>query len=506
MTRQLLRLRKWFTRMLAFFIKEVNEVRRQPRLFLSLIGGPFLVLVIFGATFTESRPILRTILVLPAGGVPGVSEDQIRELVALNFTLVDITTDRVSALDRLALAEADVVQIVPGDILDLILKGQQPRLEVVANTVNPLTENWIQYLAYAEATEINRVLLQQQTSSAQSQAVTVRVKLSDAARTLTELETTLDPARIKELQEQLRAIKTLLQDLQQTLPDTTLLSMLQDASGQSIESLRDVLARTLDNLDEVDRAIDDGTLREHLDTLRAANSDLNRAEAVITIFIDTPASLIVSPVQQVYSNVRGKAYSSVIFYAPGVLALLIQHLAVTLGALALVRERLSGAYEIFRVAPLNIAQIVVGKYLGYTLFVGLTATVLTLLLTLIGVPLLGNVGDFIALLLLVTVASLGIGFFISVISQSDSQAIQLSMLVLLLAIFFSGLFLGLDSFAAPARVISQGIPMTHGVVGFQTIMLMGLTPGPVTWGALIAIAAISFTLVVLTLQRQFRRA
>ena len=45
------------------------------------------------------------------------------------------------------------------------------------------------------------------------------------------------------------------------------------------------------------------------------------------------------------------------FFAPAVLALVLQHMGVTLTALSMVRERLSGAMDIFRVAPVRALEI-----------------------------------------------------------------------------------------------------------------------------------------------------
>jgi len=95
---------------------------------------------------------------------------------------------------------------------------------------------------------------------------------------------------------------------------------------------------------------------------------------------------------------------------------LIQHTAITLGALALVRERRMGAFEVFRVAPVNMIQLLLGKYLGYTLFIGLSTATLIVLLRLLGIPLLGSLALFVALLLLLTLASARRGLLISAVS------------------------------------------------------------------------------------------
>ena len=58
----------------------------------------------------------------------------------------------------------------------------------------------------------------------------------------------------------------------------------------------------------------------------------------------------------------------VAFFAPAVLALVLQHMGVTLTAMSLVRERLSGAMDLFRVAPLRALELLIGKYLAYAFF------------------------------------------------------------------------------------------------------------------------------------------
>src|SRR5207244_519383 len=83
-----------------------------------------------------------------------------------------------------------------------------------------------------------------------------------------------------------------------------------------------------------------------------------------------------------------------------------------------------------RVAPISINTILVGKYLAYILYVGIIAALLVGALVLMRTPFLGSPLYFAALALLVIVSSLGYGFLISAVSRSDSQAVQLSMLVL----------------------------------------------------------------------------
>jgi ABC-2 type transport system permease protein len=69
--------------------------------------------------------------------------------------------------------------------------------------------------------------------------------------------------------------------------------------------------------------------------------------------------------------------------------------------------------------------------------------------------------------------SLGVGFFISLISETDTQAVQYSMLLLLASIFFSGFFLDLRLMWQPVKVLAWSLPATYGIRMLQDVMLRG---------------------------------
>lgn len=390
---------KSIIRLLSFFSKEVNELRRQPKLILSLLLGPFLILLLFGVGYQGERPKLRTALVLPQQGMDAAQLDALKKAVGTNFTLIKADADQDGALAMLQAGQLDVVETLPANLEQNLMEGKQSQVDFKYNEINPLNEQWVQYLAYAQVNEINRTV--------QTQAV-----------------------------QQMQA------ELQK----------------------------------------------------RGVPSNI-------------PIEVLVTPVQPTYYNMQGNALQFMTFYAPGVLALILQHIAVTLGALSLVRERLLGAMELFRVAPVSLRQVLIGKYLGYTLFIGIITTVLVglLVFTPLAVPFLGSVTLFVALALLFTLASLGIGFLISAWSSSDSQAVQLSMLVLLMSMFFSGFFLPLENFWAPIQAVGYALPLTHAINGFQNVMLRGSAPSDVTWLMLGFIAALTFVGSSLLAQWRFRR-
>jgi ABC-2 type transport system permease protein len=164
-----------------------------------------------------------------------------------------------------------------------------------------------------------------------------------------------------------------------------------------------------------------------------------------------------------------------------------------------------GSFEMFRVSPLRFSQILLGKSLAYILYVSFAGVILTALMMLLNVPGPAYPGQYLLMLVLLATASVGIGFLISAISRTDGQAIQLTMLVLLLSIFFTGFFLPVAGFLWPAWIIALLVPMTYAIRGFQDLILAGTSPLFVVWIGLGLVALLSFGMVAIIMRRQYRQ-
>ena len=220
-----------------------------------------------------------------------------------------------------------------------------------------------------------------------------------------------------------------------------------------------------------------------------------------------PPEVVAAPTRAELRNVAPTDPRVLAYYGPAVLALILQHLAITLIALALVRERTSGVIELFRVAPINAGEVIVGKVLAFLLIGGLIATLTVMLLIVgFGIPLLGDPVSLAAAIALLLVASLGIGLVVAVISDSERQAVQLSLLLLLASVFFSGFVVAISEFAEPIRILAYALPVTHGIRLIQDIMLRGSTTQLWEYGALLLIAAVTLTAAWLGLRRGMARA
>lgn len=130
-------------RLLSFFSKEVNEIRRQPKLVLSLLLGPFLILLLFGVGYQGERPKIRTVLVVPQQGLQMIKVEDLQRAISANFTLVDTTSDTQAAQAMLQTGQADVIETLPSDIEQILTSGKQATINFAYNEINPLNEQWI---------------------------------------------------------------------------------------------------------------------------------------------------------------------------------------------------------------------------------------------------------------------------------------------------------------------------------------------------------------------------
>ena len=241
-----------------------------------------------------------------------------------------------------------------------------------------------------------------------------------------------------------------------------------------------------------------------------ARTELSQGEGPVADALgeapDIDASLLVSPFTVETSAVAEPPPSQAAYYAPGVLILLVQHLSLTFAALSLVRERELGMTELFRVSPLTVREAMSGKYLSF-LVLGLTlAAGLTLTMPLLGVQIQGPIWSLALTVSLVIFASLGLGFAISGLAKTDSQAVQYSMVVLLVSIFFTGFVLPLDQLTVPVRWVSYLVPGTFGISGLQNVIFRGQPAGPQVTGALLIYGLVMVALAWLAVRKDVEPA
>ena len=184
--------------------------------------------------------------------------------------------------------------------------------------------------------------------------------------------------------------------------------------------------------------------------------------------------VVAAPTRADVANLAPSQPQVVAYYGIMVLALIVQHAVITVSSLSMLHDRRRGMLDLFRISPIGAGEILAGKYAAFTLLgtvVGLA--VLAVLVLALGVPFLGAPGVVLGCLALLVVASVGIGTVVALLSDTDRQAIQVSLLILLASVFFSGLALDLNQFSAPVQAIGGLLPVTQAGTLLQDLLLRG---------------------------------
>src|SRR5262245_17861260 len=181
---------------------------------------------------------------------------------------------------------------------------------------------------------------------------------------------------------------------------------------------------------------------------------------------------------------------------PAIIGLILTFIGTIITSIGLVREREAGTLEQLAVMPIKPSSVILGKITPYFLLASLDMVIVTVLgILLFGVPFNGSVLAFALGAALFLFVVLGIGVFISTISQTSGQAIQSAFFVLMPQILLSGMIFPLDAMAAGVRWIGYLLPLTYFTIISQGIMLRGASIASM-WYAYVILAVMA--LVVFT--------
>ena len=503
-------------RIASFFRKEIQVVLRQRLLVGSLVVGPFVILLGFGVTFSGRQPEMATLLVVPSD--PRVVEQvtDYSHQYTPGFRLVGVTQDRTWAQGELLAGRADVVLVVPPGVVEQLASGRRVKLELINRLVDPVQQDWLSYNTYVFFAELNRRVVTDLATAGRSPLKKVDAELSSLGPLTAELQANIEAAdvtaarkRIQSMMEGMKRAQDALSDISGLLLGAALAvgESTSETSLTDLSKLRHNLYEIESELQEIDRGLEAGEVSSEmmLERLARLNEKAERARAVTSQLRAIPPEVLVAPFEAEVRSLSSARLSYVGYYAPGVLALLLQHLGISLASLSLVRERLIGSVELFRVAPVSALEILVGKSLAYGTVLLILGAILSAAMPLwLGVPTLGPLGWLVVALLLLAFASVAVGFTISAIAHTEQQAAQLAMLTLLASVFFSGFFLPLSAFHPVATAAAQFLPVTHGVAALQALMLHDQPPEPASLVICLALGAAAFGVAIWRLHRQLR--
>lgn len=495
------RLRDHLIRIGAIASKEIREVVRQPKLVLSVIVGPFLILGLFAVGFEARPPALRTVLVMPADSELANRAAELEDSLEPFIEVVGISQDADAATRRLLDREIDLVVVAPSDAFETIRAGDHATIEVLHTKLDPFDQANIAVFSRTSIDELNRALLAEVARTGQEQVEEYKDAVPAARQAADAYATALrsgDDAEAR--QAGLELDRALLVVERHLAASAQLRQGLEAGLGAEGDGPFGRLTGLRAEVADIDEADPDAAARAE-----TVEADLAELESALGDMTRIPPEVAVQPFVPEARLVAGIEAPMTSYYAPAVMIVLIQHLAVTFAALSAVRERTLGSAEVLRVGPTTVGDLLLGKYLGYFLAVGsISVLLVAALIFVFGVPMAGTWGWIAALLGMLVMASLSAGFAIAGLAESDSQAVQFSMLALLFTIFFSGLVLPLERIVEAVRGLAFAVPATSGIGAVQDVMFRGQAPRPSMLAALGVFVVVAFCLSTWLLARRFR--
>jgi len=157
---------------------------------------------------------------------------------------------------------------------------------------------------------------------------------------------------------------------------------------------------------------------------------------------------------------------------PGLIGIILTLTMILFTAVAIVRERERGNLELLINTPVSTSQLMVGKIVPY-IAIGLVQVALIVGVgqLLFDVPLRGTMLELYIAAAFFISANLSLGLFISTVANTQFQAMQLTVFVLLPSILLSGFMFPFDGMPIAAQYIGEILPNTHFIRLTRGIML-----------------------------------
>ncbi|NNF55791.1 MAG: ABC transporter permease [Acidimicrobiales bacterium] len=484
--------------------KEITELRRQPAVLLLVVLGPFVVLAAFGLGYRNEELALRTVFVGTADGPYEEAISRYTESIEDYLVPVAFTADFPAAIRDLESERVELVIVLPPDPGQAIGEGQRSEIAVIHNSIDPIERVGIEFATEVAVRELNATVVTAALDSLLNSAREVDRDAGLLSDDLSEVETALLLGNDEEAQ---RLSANLSRQVREITPSLGLFGERSEAPDQDQDQDQEPSENTEVGRSLAVRIDRYGRGRASAEQLLSIQQELRQIDSQLAALISLDAQTLARPFTGDAEGLTREPVSAEDHVAPGATALLIQHLAISLAALSLVRDRRRGVLTDYRVGPVSVVSVMAGKLIALSAVASAAAAALMASqYWLLGVPFRGSVADAALLVLGLVFASVAAGLVVASLGQTELHASQAAMILLLIALFFSGFFLDLDRLKTPFRSIGFVVPATPVVEGLRDIQLRGSRARPLTYIVLFAQVLIGMSVSTFLLRRQWRTA
>jgi ABC-2 type transport system permease protein len=164
-----------------------------------------------------------------------------------------------------------------------------------------------------------------------------------------------------------------------------------------------------------------------------------------------------------------------VYFVPGVIVNIIALVTIMLTAMSIVREKEIGTMEQLMVTPLRPFELIMGKLLPFAI-VGIieVALVIAAALLVFQIPVRGNIPLLFGCTVLFLLSTLGVGLFISTISQTQQQAMMSSFFFFMPAMLLSGFAFPIRNMPASVQYLTYLNPLRYFMRIVRGLFLKGV--------------------------------
>jgi len=193
-----------------------------------------------------------------------------------------------------------------------------------------------------------------------------------------------------------------------------------------------------------------------------------------------------------------------VYFVPGVIVNIIALVTIMLTSMSIVREKEIGTMEQLMVTPVRPFELIMGKLLPFAL-VGVieVALVVVAALLIFRIPIRGSILLLFGCALLFLLTTLGVGLFISTISQTQQQAMMSSFFFFMPAMLLSGFAFPIRNMPAFVQYLTYLNPLRYFMQIVRDLFLKG-TGAESFWQSMVALAVFGTAILGLSALR-FRK-
>jgi len=272
--------------------------------------------------------------------------------------------------------------------------------------------------------------------------------------------------------------------------------------NEVIEHLKDsnyLIINEFEDLDSAKQGVSDGEAWAVIQAngtgvilyLDASNQQISQTiltETRDAIQETSPAGLPIDIADPIFGE---KEPQYIDFLAPGIMVLVCFMFSIILTTMSFVSERTDGTLDRVFAAGVSPLEVMLGHLLSFsTVLIGQVSVVILIAAYGFDIPIHGSIALLFMLGLLLGLASMCLGLFLSSKAASEFQAMQLTMPIMFPALLLSGILWPVEALPKWLLPVAWILPTTWAAEAFRSVMIRGWgLEADVVWGSILVIAA-----------------